>query len=323
LILIKKYATLLSIFTLSFFIVSSSYASVFDFEEEDFFIETLWRKVESVEKEKRPKVALVLGGGGARGIVHIGVLRVFQGERIPIDLIVGTSVGSIVGAFYCAGMSFDKLDKLAKNFGFKDITNLGYYPSMITMFLSKKLLSNENLEKFMEKNIGKIHFDQLQIPLICVATDLNTGERILLREGKVAPAARASAAIPGIFRPVEYKQRYLVDGGLTENIPVDIAKIFNADIIIAVSVAADITKNNVDNVFWTLLQAIYIQGMVLDQYNLDMADIVIRSDVGSVSIIDFSGGYESIDKGFLAAKNSVKNIKKLIINKMMEKYLLE
>ncbi|MDR3275520.1 MAG: hypothetical protein LBS81_06160 [Endomicrobium sp.] len=115
----------------------------------------------------------------------------------------------------------------------------------------------------------------------------------------------------------------MVDGGLVENIPVNIAKIFDANIIIAVSVAADITKNNIDNVFMTLMQSIYIQGRSLDQDNLDMAYVVISPEVGSISVADFQAAYKTIDKGFVAAKKSVKNIKIAIINKMTESFLFE
>jgi NTE family protein len=306
---------------LSFF-VSIAIAYVYDFDEDVFLIDSLWRKVKTLPKEKRPKVVLVLGGGGARGISHIGVFRVLYEEQIPIDLVVGTSVGSIAGAFYCAGLPIENFENIAKNIHWKDISNFSY-PSLISMFLNENLLSNEKLGKFVSKNIGEINFAQLKVPLICVATDLNTGERILLREGSVGFAVRASAAIPGIFKPVEYRQRYLVDGGLVENIPVNVAKIFNADIIIVVSVAADITKNNIDNVFATLMQAIYIQGKTLDQENLDMSDIVIYPDVGEISAFDFRNAYKTIDKGFIAAKRSLKNIKMTIINKITENVLLE
>ncbi|MDR3256350.1 MAG: patatin-like phospholipase family protein [Endomicrobium sp.] len=309
------------ILVLSFF-VSIAIAYVYDFDEDVFLIDSLWRKVKTLPKEKRPKVVLVLGGGGARGISHIGVFRVLYEEQIPIDLVVGTSVGSIAGAFYCAGLPIENFENIAKNIHWKDISNFSY-PSLISMFLNENLLSNEKLGKFVSKNIGEINFAQLKVPLICVATDLNTGERILLREGSVGFAVRASAAIPGIFKPVEYRQRYLVDGGLVENIPVNVAKIFNADIIIVVSVAADITKNNIDNVFATLMQAIYIQGKTLDQENLDMSDIVIYPDVGEISAFDFRNAYKTIDKGFIAAKRSLKNIKMTIINKITENVLLE
>ena len=308
---------------LFFSFISVSYAgSAFDFDEDKFLTDMYWHKVKNLPEDKRPKVALVLGGGGARGFAHIGVLRVLEGENIPVDLVVGTSIGSIAGAFYCAGVPVNKLEDVAKDVNWKSISNFGI-PSIVSMFMNENLLSNEQLEKFIQKNIGDVRFDQLKIPLVCVATDLNTGERILLREGSVSFAVRASATIPGFFKPVEYRQRYLVDGGLAENIPVNVAKLFDPDVIIAVAVSADITKNTTENVFSTLMQSIYIQGSVLDHENLQMADVVIRPDVGSLPAADLKHAYSTVDKGASAARQSVSEIKKSIIGKTKESYLLE
>jgi NTE family protein len=304
------------------FSVCISFAELEGFNEENFFIDVLWRKAMFVKEKQLPKIALVLGGGGARGFAHIGVLKVFQEERIPVNLIVGTSVGSIAGALYCAGASLENLQNDIKGFGVRDISNFSSI-SLLEMLLADRLLSNKNLENFINARIGDVTFNQLQIPLVCIATDLITGERILLREGSVAFAARASSTVPGIFRPVEYKQRYLIDGGLSENIPVSVAKIFKADVIVAVSLSADITKNSVNNIFLTLMQAIYIQGRSLDQYNLSMADVIICPDVGDLNTANFAGAYKTIDKGYMTTKKSIKEIKIAIINKIPEKVLIE
>ncbi|MCL1972955.1 MAG: patatin-like phospholipase family protein [Endomicrobia bacterium] len=297
-------------------------ASSIEFNEEDFVIDMLWNKVIRLNEEQRPKVALVLGGGGARGFAHIGVFRAMEEEKVPIDLVVGTSIGSIAGAFYCAGISMDEVENLAKEINWKSISNVNA-ASILSMLLSDQLLSNVQMEEFLKKNIGDLRFEQLKIPLVCVATDLNTGERVLLRSGSVAFAARASSTLPGFFRPVEYRQRYLVDGGLAENIPVGVAKLFSPDIIIAVPVSADITKNTTNNVLTTLMQAIYIQGRALDNENLAMADVIIRPDVDAMSAVDLKNAHQSIDKGFVAAKDALKSIKIAIIDKTQEKYLIE
>ncbi len=307
---------------LLFFCSASSASSIFDFDEEEFLTNLLWHRVLKLPDNEKPKVALVLGGGGARGFAHIGVFRVLQEEQVPIDLVVGTSIGSIAGAFYCAGIPVEKIESLAKEINWKTVSNFGV-PSIISMFLNEKLLSNKQMEEFIHDNIGDMRFDQLKTPLICVATDLNTGERVLLREGSVSFAARASATMPGFFQPVEYRQRYLVDGGLAENVPVGVAKLFNPDVIIAVAVSADITKNTTDNVFSTLLQAIYIQGSALDQEHLRLADVIIRPSVGEMSSADLKNAYKTIDKGFIATKFALRNIKIAIINKTQEKYLIE
>ncbi|MDR1942397.1 MAG: patatin-like phospholipase family protein [Endomicrobium sp.] len=293
-----------------------------NFDEDEFLIDVFWDKVSSIADENRPKTALVLGGGGARGFAHIGVFRVFEEEKIPVDLVVGTSIGSIAGAFFCAAISLDELENLAQTINWKTVSNFGI-PSLIGMIVKEELLSNEQMEKFITANIGDLRFEDLKIPLVCVATDLNTGERVLLREGSVAFAVRASSTLPGIFKPVEYRQRYLVDGGLSENIPVGVAKLFDPDVIVAVAVPADITKNNTDNVFTILMQSIYIQGRRFDDENLSMADIVVRPDVADVSVADISHASKIIEKGFISAKQAVKSIKTTIINKTEAKYLIE
>jgi NTE family protein len=304
------------------FLLNACPASAVKFDEDEFLIDVLWDKVSSIPDENRPKTALVLGGGGARGFAHIGVFRVLQEARIPVDLVVGTSIGSIAGAFFCAGISLDELETLAQKINWKSVSNFGI-PSLLGLIVNEKLLSNEYMEKFITGSIGDLRFEDLKIPLICVATDLNTGERVLLRDGSVAFAVRASSTLPGIFKPVEYRQRYLVDGGLSENIPVGVAKLFDPDVIVAVAVSADITKNNTDSVFTILMQAIYIQGRRLDAENLNMADVVIRPEVADVSIADISHAYKTIEKGFVSAKQAVKNIKTAVINKTEAKYLIE
>ena len=319
----NKMKKILILFVLPFLFFSESFAaSIFEFDEEDFTINMLWNKVANLEAGKRPKISLVLGGGGARGFSHIGVFRVLQEENVPIDLVVGTSIGSIAGAFYCAGIPLDKVEELSKEINWKSISNVSI-PSIVAMLTKEELLSNEQVENFLKKNIGDLRFEQLKTPLVCVATDLNTGERVLLKEGSVAFAARASSTLPGFFKPVEYRQRYLVDGGLAENIPVGVAKLFDSDIIIAVAVSADITKNAPKSVFMTLMQSIYIQGKTLDHENLQLADVIIRPEVEQMSTADLKHAYQSIDKGFVAAKQSMKNIKMTIINRTQEKYLIE
>ena len=292
--------------------------TAFCFDQEEFIIDHLYYKTIKLPKEKRPKIIVVLGGGGARGFAHVGVLKALREAQIPIDMVVGTSMGALIGSLYCSGMQIEDIEKIAEDIKWADISNLGI-PSLITMVTSEKLLSTEKMEKYVNKLIGNKYFFQLNIPFACVATDIKTGEKIIFKEGPVAPAARASANIPGLFAPVEYRQRFLVDGGLVENIPVSVAKLFDPDIIITVAVSADITKNAYSNIFYTLFQKIYIQGQQSDRNNLAMSDIVIAPQVSDVSAIELNKALECIDAGFIAGKNSLKKIKKLIIDKTYEK----
>jgi NTE family protein len=316
--MLKKISILsFSLFALCFFC-----GSAFSFDEDEFLLNMYWDKTVNLPKEKRPKIALVLGGGGGRGFAHIGVLKLFQEEKIPVDLVIGTSIGAVAGAFYCSGIPMEKAEELSANISWGELSNKNVF-SVARMLFFDKLLSNAQMEKFLNLNLGAKTFQQLTVPLICVATDINTGERILLRDGSVAFAARASATIPGLFAPVPYRQRLLVDGGLTENIPVNVAKLFDADIIIAVALSADITKNDVSSVFAMLMQSIYIQGRSLDAENLALADIVIKPNVSDISAVDLSQAGNSIDMGFIAARESLKKIKTVIIQKTDEKYLFE
>jgi NTE family protein len=236
-------------------------------------------------------------------------------------MVVGTSMGALIGSLYCSGIKLENIENIAEDIKWADISNLSL-TSLITMLTSEKLLSTEKMEKYINKMIGDKYFFQLDIPFACVATDIKTGEKIIFKEGPVAPAARSSATIPGIFAPVEYRQRFLVDGGLVENIPVSVAKLFDPDIIITVAVSADITKNSYNNIFSTLFQTIYIQGQQSDRNNLAMSDIVISPQVSDVSAIELNKAIECIDAGFLAGKKNLKKIKKLIIDKTYEKNVL-
>lgn len=296
------------------------YNTAFCFDREAFIQNYLWDKVSNLSVSQRPKIILVLGGGGARGFAHIGVLKALREANVHIDMVVGTSIGALVGALYCAGVPIEKIEDVGGKTKWEDITNIGYI-SMFKMIVSDKLLSTEKLEKYVRNNIGDLQFFQLDIPFACVATDISTGEKIIFKEGNVAVAARASATVPGICAPVEYAQRYLVDGGLVENIPVSVAKLFNPDIIITVAVSADITKNSFNNVFSTLFQAIYIQGQKTDEMNLSMSDIVIKPKVNDVSAIDLNKSSKCIEAGFLAGKESISKIKEIIIKKTYEKNL--
>lgn len=296
--------------------------TAFCFDQEGFLVDHLYYKTLNLPKEKRPKVILVLGGGGARGFAHVGALKALREANVPIDMVVGTSMGALIGSLYCSGMKIEDIEKIAEDIKWADISNLGI-PSLITMVTSEKLLSTEKMEKYINNLIGDKYFFQLNIPFACVATDIKTGEKIIFKEGPVAPAARASANIPGLFAPVEYRQRFLVDGGLVENIPVSVAKLFDPDIIITVAVSADITKNSYDNVFSTLFQTIYIQGQQSDKDNLAMSDIIIAPKVSDISAIELSKAVECIDAGFIAAKKNLRKIKQLIIDKTYEKNVLQ
>ncbi len=178
---------------------------------------------------KEPKIALVLGGGSAKGFAHVGVIRVLEQEKIPIHMIVGTSVGSLIGALYASNPDSFQLEWIAYKIDRGDILDFSIVYSKFGPVQGQKL------ENFIEQNAKAKRVEETKIPFWPVATDLNTGETIILERGSLARAVRASCAIPGVFVPVGFDNRTLVDGGVTNNVACDIAKAKGADIIIAVT----------------------------------------------------------------------------------------
>src|ERR1700682_5128068 len=174
----------------------------------------------------RPKIGLELAGGFARGIAHIGVLRVLREARIPIDMVAGTSVGALIGTCYCAGVSPEAMERLAHHTTFADFGR--WTPSWLG------LATNLRLEQYLRRLTPIQRFEELVTPLAITATDINSGLSVYFREGPLGPPLRASSAYPGVFVPVQYDDRTLVDGFLTSLVPVGGLRLLGADVVIAV-----------------------------------------------------------------------------------------
>jgi NTE family protein len=287
---------------------------------------------------RRGGVVLVLSGGGTRGFAHVGVLKVLEREKIPIAGIVGTSMGSVVGGLYASGYSADDIQNIIEE---TDVMGLladsgtrlradsgnhrpaGEISSPIRFDLNKKmkkigplgLLSAVSLVNFLTKYTGHIattDFNYLTIPFACVATDLATGEAVVLRNGNLASAIRASSSIPGILEPWPLDGRLLVDGGLVANLPVAIAsEIFPGYPIVAVNLSNTTqpkTQESFVGLVDVMTQTIDIMTKENIKRNEDMADLVLYPDVGGFSMLD-SGGYELIRaRGQEAAEEHVERI---------------
>lgn len=286
--------------------------------EEKILLDYLWHEVINIPAERRPKIGLVLSGGGARGFSHIGVLRVFEEHKIPIDIIVGTSVGAIIGSLYVNGVPLEKIEYMSVDMGWDKLTDVSSR-SIIDLLISEKLLSTDRMESYLNSYLADKNFHELKKKFACVATDLVSGEKIIFTEGNVARAVRASATLPGVFEPVNFRHRLLVDGGLVDNIPVDVAKNLGADIVIVLTARSDFSRNNVSNVFGVLIQSIYIQGTLLESESLKKADVVIMPDVKDVRAIDFSKAQECINAGILEANKKIDGLKRYIIDRTFEK----
>jgi len=197
--------------------------------EKDLELEDLLVKC----KKKGLKIGLALGGGSARGLAHVGVILALEAYNIPIDIIAGTSIGSVIGGLYASGATIRQLEEVALSIK-KSKTLFMIDP----VFPHSGLISGDRIEKMLNQfSLKDKTFDDLGISFAAVATDVESGAKVILNQGKVIDAVRASIAIPGIFTPVKYQDYYLVDGGVVDPVPVDVVQMMGADIIIAVSLA--------------------------------------------------------------------------------------
>ena len=248
-----------------------------------------------------PSISLALSGGAARGLAHVGVLRALIEHKIPINYIAGTSAGSIVGGAFAAGMSIDEIEALGRGLRWRDIGR---------MTMSRLgVQSNDRLESFVRDRLPHSRFEELPIPFAAVATDLNTGAPVIMRdEGDVAFAIRASCAIPGWYVPVTDEQgRQLVDGGLVAVIPATVARSLGADLVIAVDVNFEGAKffgSSAQSVVGVVLQSMMVVQRTASHYQLSTADFVVQPRVGHIRWDEIGRADELIKAGYEAGSES-------------------
>ncbi len=256
----------------------------------------------------RPKIALVLGGGAARGFAHVGVIRALEQEKIPIDMIVGTSVGSLIGAIYAGDMNSFELEWTAFTLNKDDLFDYG----ILSAITSRGLAPGDKLEAFVKAKIPTANIEDLKVPYAAVATDLNRGTMVVLDKGSVASAVHASSAIPGVFDPVDYQGKLLVDGGLVDNIPIAAARARGADIVIAVDISENVTNFNITNLVDVVLQAVNIMFNESVKSKKKDADVLIAPAVGDVAMLDFTQKKRCMQAGIEAAHKAMPEIRKKI-----------
>jgi NTE family protein len=256
----------------------------------------------------KPKIALVLGGGAARGFAHIGVIRALEQEKIPIDMIVGTSVGSLIGAIYASDMNSFELEWTAFALEKDSIFDYG----IMNAFSGMGLANGAKLEEFVRTKIATPNIEDLKLPFVAVATDLNRGTRVVLDRGSVAKAVHASSAVPGVFNPVEHQGRLLVDGGVMDNIPIAVAREKGADIVIAVDISENLANFNITNLVDVMLQAVNIMFNENVRYKKKEADVLITPHVGSVAMLDFTQKKRCMQAGIEATQKAMPEIRKKI-----------
>jgi len=281
------------------------------------------------------RIGLALGGGGARGLAHIGVLRVFEREAIPIDIIVGTSAGALIGGAYAGGLSLDELIEKVNDylnspeFQSSAIRAVAASHSQENHGLAQKIeiflknsfylaqtmfrpgvLSSEDFQTMIDFFIPDIQIEETRIPFRAVATDLMSGKQVIFSDGPLRQAVMASCAVPGAIEPLKEGGMWLSDGGIIGLVPSSVARKEGADIVIAVAVDQDIcteeefhTSRDVNH------RAVEIMAHHLENYELRDADIVIHPDVGDLHWTDFSHAMHLIEEGEKAARENLDEIR--------------
>lgn len=259
------------------------------------------------------KIGLALGGGGARGLAHLGVLKVLEKEKIKIDYICGVSMGAFIAACYALGLNLNALEKevvkTTKRKAIKELLDLNGFKVSI--------LKGKKTEKYIKKYLGDYNFSDSKIPLIIVATDLANGDEILLKEGNISQSVLASLSVPGIFPPVKINDRYLVDGGVVNCTPVDVVEKMGADLVIGVDL---IMKRNIKldkpGLVTTLIQSYEIIRTHGIKHKIDSVkkkSIIIKPKLkGTIDSFKFYDIGKFIKAGEDEAKKMLPEIKKYL-----------
>ena len=271
--------------------------------------------------ESNLKIGLALGSGAALGMAHIGVIKALLEADIPIDMIAGTSMGALVGACYAADGQIEDVEELALTANLRKITHL--LDPKFTL-IRAGFLHGKRVEGFLKPIIGDRDVNQCKIPFAAVATDIHSAQQVVITQGSLIKAVRASISIPGVFVPVNYDGRYLVDGGAINPVPADVVKSMGATFIIAVNVLNDPRKRihlgltgskksrRAPGIMNTLIQSIYIMEYEMVRASILKADIIIEPDVSNIEVYEFHRGPEAIEAGYRAAVAVIPEIKRLL-----------
>ncbi|MCC7197732.1 patatin-like phospholipase family protein [Candidatus Peregrinibacteria bacterium] len=295
--------------------------------------------------KKEPKIGLALGGGGAKGAAHIGVLKVFEKYGITISSIAGASVGSIIGSAAAMGLKAEQILEINKKFNTRKFIKISNF-----RLFSDSLIKAKDINKAIVDLVGEATFKDTVIPFLAVAVDLESGEEVVLREGKLWEAARASSAIPFIFSPQFFQGRYLVDGGLLNNVPVDhLREQKDLDIIIGVELGGMTSRQFISAMVWekyfrkpktfeiypslltrlkqntALMSHIMLRSIDIlrekeqnRRFEIAKPDVLMRPKVEAISLLDFSKYKLGIQAGIDAAEDAMPKILKLIEQKKEE-----
>jgi len=255
------------------------------------------------EQQRVPAIGLALGGGFARGIAHIGVLKVLEEEGIPVSVVTGTSVGALIGAAYCSGLSLEELEHVAHSVRFTTFARwtLSRYG----------FASNDRMVSFLARTLKVKTFEELRIPLGVSATDFNTGEGVVFHSGPLIDPIRASCAYPGMFLPVEIRGRYLVDGMLSHPVPTRPLREMGAERVLAVHLKGTWSKGGAPrHLFDVIGQSFAIAQDAMSSLWRSAADLVIEPDVAGFAYDDFKRADDLMHVGEVAMREALPAVRK-------------
>ncbi len=257
-----------------------------------------------IPPQRPAKVALVLGAGASKGFAHVGVLKVLESGKVPIHMIVGTSVGSFVGSLYAYGYDAYALQKIGMSLERSDIGEL--------TIPDNGFLKGDRLRDFINTKTRTTPMEKFKIPFYAVATDIRTGESAVFNSGNPGMAVQASCAIPGVFQPARFSGASYVDGGVVKPLAVDVARTYGADLVIAVDISSGVDQVVPTSTIETIMKSIQIMYSKMSQIPISQADVVIRPNVAFVGSADFSRRNEAIMEGEKAALAAMPQIDALL-----------
>ncbi len=247
------------------------------------------------------KIGLALGGGAAKGIAHIGVLKAFEEERVEVSYLTGTSIGALVAAYFAFGKSVDEIWEVGKKLNMQKVVNFG---------LQKKgFFTTDSIRQMILKDLGKVNIEDSKISLAICTTDITTGEQIIFKEGDLATAICASVAVPGLFAPVEVAGRMLVDGGITENVPISPLEKMGAGIVVGIDLNGVKTYPKPNDLMAVIGNSIDISIDVNTRRQLEEADIVLSIDLSRYNRLDNSDrAKELFNEGYYPMKRKISRL---------------
>jgi NTE family protein len=255
---------------------------------------------------KPATIAVVLGGGGSKGFAHIGVLKVLEAQNIPIHMVVGTSVGSLVGSLYASGKTAFELQGIAMKMEADNVIDYDW------KIWNGGLIKGEKLENFINVNIHNTPIEKLKIRYYAVATNASTGEEVVFARGNTGMAVHASCSVPGVFRPLKIGSSTYLDGSVVSPVAVDVARRNGADIVIAVDISGGINTDVPSGIMDTMRKSVDIMYSRIAEYQIKNADIVIRPNMKNIGSTDMNKFNEAIFEGEKAASLKIPEILKIV-----------